>query len=357
MSAGKLSGGGAFNRRCEKILSDRIGARALMTTSCTHALEMAAFLLEIRPGDEVILPSYTFVSSANAFAIRGASICFVDNDQSGNLDLDCVTQAIGPRTKAVVAVHYAGNSTDMDKLSDICRTHKIALVEDAAQSVGVEYRGRPLGSFGDYACISFHDTKNATSGEGGALIAKNREDIERAEIIREKGTNRSQFVQGLVDKYTWVGHGSSYVLSELNAAYLLPQLERLEEINSVRRNIWKTYADSLGQSLESRGCRVLANPSHNRSNGHLFGILMRDESQRAGFISFLKEHKVDSYFHYISLHSAPGARNIPTRFVGGAGKRRCDEFTSCLSRLPLFYNMSQDQLGWTIEVVKDWCKS
>jgi len=357
MKAGKLSGGGAFNRRCEKILTDRIGAQALMTTSCTHALEMAAFLLEIRPGDEVIVPSYTFVSSANAFAMRGASICFVDNDQFGNLDLDCVVQAIGTRTKAVVVVHYAGNSTDMERLSDICRTHQIALVEDAAQSVGVEYLGRPLGSFGDYACISFHDTKNATAGEGGALIVRNPEDIERAEIIREKGTNRSQFLQGVVDKYTWVGPGSSYVLSELNAAYLLPQLERLEEINSVRRNIWKIYADTLGRPLESQGCRVLTNPPNNRSNGHLFGILMRDERQRANFISFLRERKVDSYFHYISLHSAPGAQSIPTRFVGGAGKKHCDEFTSCLSRLPLFYNMSHDQLDWTIEVVKDWCKS
>ena len=355
IGSGRLSGGGQFNRDCESFLSQMTGAPALLTSSCTHALEMTALLLDIGPGDEVIVPSYTFVSSASAFALRGATICFVDNDQYGNISLNAVASAIGSKTKAIVAVHYAGNSTDIEKLSSFCADRKIYLVEDAAQSIGVTYRNRALGSFGTFGCFSFHDTKNVTAGEGGALIVNDARFLERAEILRDKGTNRKKFSQGLVDKYTWVDLGSSYVLSELNAAYLLGQLEKASSINQRRLEISERYRAELQDALRQKNCRILDVPNYNSPNGHIFAILTETMPQRSSIIEFLLKHRISATFHYNTLHTSPAAKRWSTRFA--SQMNNAQYFTDCLVRLPLFYNMNESQIAHVIKTVKSWCYS
>jgi len=336
LGSGRLSGDGPFSRQCEQALQTLTGARrALMTPSCTHALEMAALLLNIRPGDEVIMPSFTFVSTANAFALRGATIVFVDiRPDTLNLDESAIEAAITPRTRAIVPVHYAGVACNMDAITKIASHHGVAVVEDAAQAIGASFRGKPLGSFGTFAALSFHETKNVTSGgEGGALLINDPDFIERAEILREKGTNRSQFFRGFVDKYTWVDIGSSYLPSELQSAYLAAQLESLSEINSDRLATWNRYHRLLSGVTE---LELPSPPKECEHNGHIFHVRLKDGAERDRALQELAKRHVHAVFHYIPLHSAPGAR-ARSRFSGE--DRITTRESQRLLRLPLWHGM------------------
>lgn len=346
----KICGDGPFTARCNEALEALTGApKALLTTSGTSALEMAAILLDIQPGDEVIMPSFTFVSTANAFALRGAKIVFVDvQPDTMNLDPLCVRAAITPHTRAIVPVHYAGVCCDMDALGDVAREHGLAMVEDAAQAVGSFYKDRPAGSMSDVGCFSFHETKNYSMGEGGAVILNDPHMVERAEIIREKGTDRSRFYRGQVDKYTWVDIGSSFLPSELNAAYLLAQLEQRASITAARMARWEQYDAGLAP-LEQRGLiermKVPADCVH---NAHMYYIKLRSLEERSRLIAFLAEHDICAVFHYIPLHSATAGLKYG-RFVGE------DRYTTALSerllRLPMFYELTEADCARVIETI------
>ena len=346
----KICGDGPFTARCNEALEALTGApKALLTTSGTSALEMAAILLDIQPGDEVIMPSFTFVSTANAFALRGAKIVFVDvQPDTMNLDPLCVRAAITPHTRAIVTVHYAGVCCDMDALGDIAREHGLAMVEDAAQAVGSFYKDRPAGSMSDVGCFSFHETKNYSMGEGGAVILNDPHMVERAEIIREKGTDRSRFYRGQVDKYTWVDIGSSFLPSELNAAYLLAQLEQRASITAARMARWEQYDAGLAP-LEQRGLiermKVPADCVH---NAHMYYIKLRSLAERSRLIAFLAEHDICAVFHYVPLHSATAGLKYG-RFVGE------DRYTTALSerllRLPMFYELTEADCARVIETI------
>jgi len=352
----KLSGDGSFTSRCHSLLEDiTTTKKALLTTSCTHALEMAAILCNIQPGDEVIMPSYTFVSTANAFVLRGATIVFVDiRPDTMNIDEKQIEAAITDKTKAIIPVHYAGVSCDMDIIMNIAYEHKLFVVEDAAQGVGSYYNKKPLGSIGDFGTFSFHETKNISCGEGGALLINNKDFIERAEIIREKGTNRSRFFRGEIDKYTWCDIGSSYLPSEICAAYLLAQLEKIEHINQNRLNTWEFYHKNL-KHLEEMGYIELAHiPSNCEHNSHMFWLKVRDLQERTKFIQFLKDSGVYSVFHYIPLHSSPAGLKLG-RFNG------YDIYTTIeserLVRLPFYYGMASDDMLKVVEVVSSFYDS
>lgn len=346
----KICGDGPFTARCNEALEALTGApKALLTTSGTSALEMAAILLDIQPGDEVIMPSFTFVSTANAFALRGAKIVFVDvQPDTMNLDPLCVRAAITPHTRAIVPVHYAGVCCDMDALGDIAREHGLAMVEDAAQAVGSFYKNRPAGSMSDVGCFSFHETKNYSMGEGGAVILNDPHMVERAEIIREKGTDRSRFYRGQVDKYTWVDIGSSFLPSELNAAYLLAQLEQRASITAARMARWEQYDAGLAP-LEQRGLiermKVPADCVH---NAHMYYIKLRSLEERSRLIAYLAEHDICAVFHYVPLHSATAGLKYG-RFVGE------DRYTTVLSerllRLPMFYELTEADCARVIETI------
>lgn len=344
---GQLSGDGFFTSQCSELIARHTGARrALLTHSCTAALEMAAILCDLAPGDEVIMPSFTFVSTANAAVLRGAVPVFVDiHPETLNLDPARVATAIGPRTKAIFAVHYAGFPADMDALSDIARAAECFLVEDAAQALGSTYKGRPCGSLGDMAAFSFHETKNIISGEGGALTI-NREDLcERAEIIREKGTNRSRFFRGEVDKYTWVDLGSSFLPGELIASYLLAQLEMMELINARRIAFFDRYMEAFSPLAATGRLNVVKQPSYATGNGHMFYLLLRNPEDRSRFIEHMRANGIITPFHYVPLHSAPAGQ----RFGRVEGPMDVTDQTSdILVRLPMFF-----ELGSRIEEVID----
>ena len=351
----KICGDGSFTRRCSAELEKITGAsKALLTTSGTTALEMAAILLNIQPGDEVIMPSYTFVSTANAFVLRGAKIVFVDVDPlTMNMDPVCVKAAITDKTRAIAPVHYAGVCCDMDALNAIAKEYGLGLCEDAAQAVGSLYKGRPAGTLSDVGCFSFHETKNFSMGEGGAVILQDQELIERAEIIREKGTDRSRFYRGQIDKYTWVDIGSSFLPSELNAAYLLAQLEQHETIRDARMARWNQYNEAFA-GLQERGVLTrMSIPADCTHNAHMYYVLLNDLETRTALINHLKQHEISAVFHYIPLHSAKAGLKY-SRFHGE------DRYTTVLSerlvRLPLYYGLSESECQRVIDCVYDFFK-
>lgn len=338
---GQLSGDGPFTRRCHAWLEQQCGAqRALLTHSCTAALEMAALLLDLEPGDEVIMPSYTFVSTANAFVLRGAVPVFVDiREDTLNLDESLIEAAITSKTKAICVVHYAGVACEMDTILDIAARHGLRVIEDAAQGIYSTYKGRPLGAIGDLGCLSFHETKNIISGEGGALLVRSAEFAERAEVLREKGTNRSKFFRGQVDKYTWMDVGSSYLPSELIAAFLAAQIDAGDDITRRRLAIWDRYhAWAERHEVEGRLRRPIV-PAHCGHNAHMYYLLLPDLGQRTEFIARMKEQGVGTVFHYIPLHSAPAGK----RFGRAHGDLPItDSVSDRLVRLPLWLGLEPD---------------
>lgn len=350
MASGKLCGDGPFTKKCQQLLERAYGFRkTFLTTSCTDALEMAALLLNIQPGDEVIVPSYTFVSTANAFALRGAAIVFADSGADNpNVDVSKLEDLITSRTKAIVVVHYAGVACDMDAILSLADKHGLWVVEDAAQAIDSYYKGRPLGTFGHLATFSFHETKNISCGEGGMLVVNDERFIERAEIIREKGTNRSQFFRGEIDKYGWVDIGSSFLPSELNAAFLYAQLESLEQIQARRRQLWMQYHQQLEGYVEEFGVQLPQLPMYASNNGHMFYLVCRNERQRSKLIASLKEHEIYPTFHYVPLHSS-------AYFSDKHDDRElhnCDTYAECLMRLPFFVELTKTQVTQICNLIK-----
>lgn len=349
----KICGDGIFTKKCNEWFEKKTGTKkALLTTSCTHATEMAALLLDIKEGDEVIMPSYTFVSTADAFVMRGAKAVFVDiRPDTMNIDEKLIEDAITEKTRAIVPVHYAGVSCEMDTIMDIANRHGLAVVEDAAQGVMSTYKGRALGTFGDYGCFSFHETKNYSMGEGGALLIRNEENVEMAEIIREKGTNRTKFYRGEIDKYTWVEGGSSYLPGDLNAAYLWAQLEMADEINNNRLETWNHYYSGLQELKEREYIDLPVIPDGCIHNAHMFYIKVKNIDERSELIKFLKDKEILTVFHYIPLHISPAGKKYG-RFAGE------DVYTTKeserLLRLPLYYGLEEDEASYIVESVKEF---
>lgn len=349
----KLCGDGEFTKKCSDWFEEKTKSlKVLMTTSCTHALELAAILAEITVGDEVIMPSYTFVSTADAFVLRGAKVIFVDiRPDTMNIDETKIEAAITAKTKAIVPVHYAGVSCEMDVINDIAKRHNLVVIEDAAQGVMSYYNGQALGSISEFGCYSFHETKNYSMGEGGALLVNNEGDVQRAEIVREKGTNRSQFFRGQVDKYTWVDVGSSYLPSELNVAFLWGQLEKAQEIFDARMSVWNQYNDGLKELQDKRVIELPHIPDNCEHNAHMFYIKTKDIEERGRLIKHLKENEILATFHYIPLHSAPAGLKYG-EFHGE------DEYTTVeserLLRLPLYYGLDSKAVDKVIKSVKDF---
>lgn len=345
-----LSGNGPFSKKCEQWLVDQTGCKkALLTLSCTAALEMAALLIDIQPGDEVIMPSYTFVSTANAFVLRGGVPVFVDiRPDTLNIDETKIEAAITERTKAIVPVHYAGVGCEMDTIMAIAERHNLLVIEDAAQGVMSSYRGRPLGSIGHLAAFSFHETKNVICGEGGALLINDPQFIERAEIIREKGTNRNQFFRGQVDKYTWVDVGSSFLPSDINAAFLYAQLEEAESITARRMRLWERYHHAFANLEEKFGVLRPIIPADCEQNAHMYYLLMPDLETRTAVIRSLKARRIHTVFHYVPLHSSPAGQ----RFARTSGDMHyTDTLSERLVRLPMWVRMDDDDVGQVVEAV------
>lgn len=353
VEAQKICGDGEFTHRCSEWIERRTGAKkCLLTTSCTHATELAALLSDIKEGDEVIMPSYTFVSTADAFVLRGAKAVFVDiRPDTMNIDETKIEAAVTEKTKAIVPVHYAGVSCEMDTIMDIAKRHNLTVIEDAAQGILSTYKGRQLGTIGTFGCFSFHETKNYSMGEGGALLIQREKDIEEAEIIREKGTNRSKFFRGQIDKYTWVNYGSSYLPSDMNAAYLYAQLELADEIFEDRMNSWEHYRRELSPLAEKGRIELPVIPEGCTHNAHMFYIKAKDLEERTALISFLKERDILSVFHYIPLHSAPAGKKFG-RFCGE------DVYTTReserLARLPMYYGLKPEQVDYICEQIKEF---
>jgi dTDP-4-amino-4,6-dideoxygalactose transaminase len=350
---GHISGNGVYTRRCEELLSGLLeGARVLLTTSCTHALEMAALLLEVGPGDEVIVPSFTFVSTANAFALRGARIVFADiRPDTLNLDERCLPSLLSPRTKVIVPVHYGGVACDMDAILALSAKSGVAVVEDNAHGLFGSYRGRPLGTLGVTSALSFHATKNITCGEGGALVLNDPALAERAEILREKGTDRSRFFRGEVDRYTWLDVGSSYVLSDMLAAVLLAQLERRDSIQAARYRVWRAYYDGLGDWTRRRDVQLPQVPADRNSSYHVFHLLMPSADERRDLIKHLRDHGVQAVFHYLPLHISPMGQS----FGGRPGDCPVAEAVSDrIVRLPLFATMTDREQARVVAAVRSF---
>ena len=349
----KICGDGEFTKKCNQWIEEKTGTKkCLLTTSCTHALEMAALLTDIKEGDEVIMPSYTFVSTADAFVLRGAKIVFVDiRPDTMNIDENLIEAAITDRTKVIAPVHYAGVGCEMDKIIDIAKSHNLMVVEDAAQGIMASYKGKPLGTIGDFGCFSFHETKNYSMGEGGALLIRDEKYVENAEIFREKGTDRSRYFRGQVDKYRWMNFGSSYLPSDMNAAYLYAQLEMADEINDIRIARWNRYYEKLEPLAEEGKIELPYIPEGCTKNGHMFYIKTKDQEERAALIEFLKKNDILSVFHYVPLHSAPAGIKFG-RFHGE------DKYTTReserLLRLPMFYKLTEDEVDYIVGKVKEF---
>jgi dTDP-4-amino-4,6-dideoxygalactose transaminase len=347
----KTGGDGEFTRKCSAWIEEKTGtAKALLTTSCTHALEIAAYLCGIKDGDEVIMPSYTFSSTANAFVGRGAKIVFVDiRPDTMNIDETLIEYAITEKTRAIVPMHYAGVSCEMDTINEIAKKHNLFVVEDAAQGVMSEYKGKAPGTLGDFGCYSFHDTKNYSMGEGGALLIRDPKNIESAEIIREKGTNRSRFFRGEIDKYSWINWGSSYLPSEINAAYLWSQLEIADEINNARLDIWKQYYELLSPLAEKGLLELPYVPNDCKHNAHMFYVKTADSEAQVELLAHLKNAGIGAFFHYVPLHSSEAGR----RFGIFCGE---DKFTtkesSRLVRLPMYFGLAENDVSEVVESIK-----
>jgi dTDP-4-amino-4,6-dideoxygalactose transaminase len=345
----KISGNGLFTQKCHQFFEQRYGFhKVLLTTSCTTALEMSAILIDIKPGDEVIMPSYTFVSTANAFALRGARIIFADSSAfNPNLDAEKLEPLITPRTKAIVVVHYAGIACDMEKIMQLANRYQLYVIEDAAQAIDSYFHNRPLGAIGHLACFSFHETKNIMAGEGGMLVINKEQFEERAEIIWEKGTNRSAFFRGEVDKYTWMDVGSSFLPSDIIAAFLYAQLENLEVIQTKRKHIWQTYYDAL-KPLESEELVTLPHiPKYATNNAHMFYLVCKSLNQRTALIESLKKQGISAIFHYLSLHQSAYFKN---KYEGNE-LPESDRYSDCLVRLPMYYELSQAHIHQITQAV------
>ena len=353
VNKGHISGDGEYTKKCAKNLEELSGTKkALLTTSCTHATEMAALLSDIKPGDEVIMPSYTFVSTADAFVLRGATPVFVDiRPDTMNIDETLIEDAITSKTKAIVPMHYAGVGCEMDTIMDIARRHNLTVIEDAAQAIASTYKGKALGTFGDFGCYSFHETKNISMGEGGALLIQNEDLIEPAEIIREKGTNRAKFFRGQIDKYTWVNYGSSYLPSDMNAAYLWAQLENIDIIQKKRLSVWNRYREGLSELEKREYIEFGMIPDECTNNAHMFYIKVSDLETRTDLISYLKEKGIMAVFHYVPLHSAPAGRKFG-RFNGE--DRYTTKESERIMRLPLLYSITEEEVEYTIEMLLEY---
>ena len=349
----KLSGNGMFTKRCQQFFEEKYGfKKAICTTSGTDALEMAAILCDVKPGDEVIVPSYTFVSSALAFVRQGARIIFADScENNPNIDADKIEALITDKTKVVVPVHYAGVACDMDKIMDIANRYNLFVVEDAAQAIDSYYKGKPLGGIGHFGCFSFHETKNVTAGgEGGLLVVNDERFIRRAEIIWEKGTNRAEFFRGMVNKYGWVDTGSSFLPSEINSAFLWAQLESLDEIQAKRKKLWEQYHRGLNDLAEQEFFTMPDMPDYATNNAHMFYLVCRNLDERTRLISSLKEQGVGAVFHYLSLHLSDYYRNHHEGEIPNLPN--CDNFADCLVRLPMYYELELEQVDEICKMIK-----
>ena len=351
----KICGDGEYTKKCNAWIEEKTGTtKCLLTTSCTHATELAALLADIKPGDEVIMPAYTFVSTADAFVLRGATPVFVDiRPDTMNIDETKIEDAITDKTRAIVPVHYAGVACEMDTIMEIAERHHLAVIEDAAQGIMSSYKGKALGTFGDFGCFSFHETKNYSMGEGGALLIRDGKNIEEAEILREKGTNRSKFYRGQIDKYTWVNYGSSYLPSDMNAAYLYAQLEVADEINDARMACWNHYYENLSPLAETGRIELPHVPEGCVHNAHMFYIKTADIEERSRLIAYLKENGIMAVFHYIPLHTAPAGLRFG-RFHGE--DRYTTKESERLLRLPMYYRLTLSDVNYICDKVKDFYK-
>ena len=350
---GKLSGNGMFTKKCQQFFEERYGfKKCLLTTSCTDALEMAAILCDIQPGDEVIVPSYTFVSSALAFVRAGAKIVFADSmAENPNIDAEKIESLITPRTKVIVPVHYAGVACDMDRIMEIADRHNILVVEDAAQAIDSYYKSRPLGSIGHLSAFSFHETKNIIAGEGGMLCINDVRFIRRAEIIWEKGTNRAEFFRGEVNKYGWVDTGSSFLPSEVIAAFLWAQLEHMDDIQARRKHLWELYYSNLSPLASSPNSLIAlpSLPEYATNNAHMFYLVCKNLDQRTALIKHLKDNGILAVFHYLSLHSSP----YYTDKHDGRELLECDHYADCLVRLPMYYDLKDEEVRDICDIIKE----
>lgn len=351
----KICGDGDFTKKDNEWLEKKTGAKkVLLTTSCTHALELAALLADIKPGDEVIMPSYTFVSTADAFVLRGAKVVFVDiRPDTMNIDEKLIENAVTDKTKCIAPVHYAGVGCEMDTIMDIAKRYNLYVIEDAAQGIMSTYKGKALGTFGDFGALSFHETKNYSMGEGGALLMRDESHVLDAEIIREKGTNRSQYFRGQIDKYTWMNYGSSYLPSELNAAYLYAQLEVADDINNARLHIWNRYMEGLSDLKDAGRIEVPFVPEHCTHNAHMFYIKAADLEERTKFIDFMKSKDILSVFHYVPLHTSPAGQKFG-RFFGE--DRYTTKESERLARLPLYYGLEDEKVDYIIDTIHEFFK-
>lgn len=355
VALGKISGDGIYTKKCHGFFEKKFGfKKALLTTSCTDALEMAAILIDIKPGDEVIMPAYTFVSTSNAFVLRGAKIIFADSgSENPNIDTEHLEALITEKTRAIVPVHYAGIACNMDEIMRLAKKYNLFVIEDSAQAINSYYKGQPLGSIGHLAAFSFHETKNIISGEGGMLTINEENFIERAEIIWEKGTNRSQFFRGEVDKYGWVDIGSSFLPSDIIAAFLYAQIENLETIQQKRIDLWERYFNNLSSFVKPYQIAIPFIPEYATNNAHMFYLVCKDLKQRSGLIKFLKEKGVLSVFHYLSLHKSPFYEN---QHAGGP-MPQSDKYSNCLIRLPMYYDLEDKEVDYITGLIKQFLSS